>query len=52
MIDPRHVGCRAGGRTNREIADRLVVSVGTAESHLGRVYHKLGVRPPFADTWI
>jgi DNA-binding CsgD family transcriptional regulator len=33
----------ARGRTNREIADRLVVSIRTVESHLGRAYRKLGV---------
>jgi DNA-binding CsgD family transcriptional regulator len=34
----------AEGLTNREIAERLVVSVKTAEYHLGNAYTKLGVR--------
>jgi DNA-binding CsgD family transcriptional regulator len=43
----------ARGRTNREIADGLVVSVRTVESHLGRVYRKLGVtsRQELRATW-
>ncbi|MFN7150994.1 MAG: LuxR C-terminal-related transcriptional regulator, partial [Microthrixaceae bacterium] len=36
-------GLAARGRTNREIADELVVSVRTVENHLQRVYVKLGV---------
>jgi DNA-binding CsgD family transcriptional regulator len=32
------------GRSNREIADQLVVSVRTVESHLASAYRKLGVR--------
>jgi DNA-binding CsgD family transcriptional regulator len=32
------------GQTNREVADTLFMSVRTVESHLGRVYRKLGVR--------
>lgn len=36
-------GLAARGRTNREIADDLIVSVRTVENHLQRVYAKLGV---------
>jgi DNA-binding CsgD family transcriptional regulator len=36
-------GLAAQGRSNREIADQLVVSVRTVENHLQRVYAKLGV---------
>jgi DNA-binding CsgD family transcriptional regulator len=32
-----------GGRTSRQIAEQLVVSVRTVETHLGHVYTKLGV---------
>ena len=34
----------AEGRTNREVAAELVLSEKTVESHLSRVYRKLGVR--------
>jgi len=34
----------AAGRTNREIADTLFMSVRTVEGHLSRAYAKLGVR--------
>lgn len=33
----------AAGLTDRDIADRLVLSVRTVESHLGRVYRKLAI---------
>jgi DNA-binding CsgD family transcriptional regulator len=32
------------GRTNQEAAETLFISVRTVESHLGRIYRKLGVR--------
>ena len=32
------------GRTNLEVAEALFVSVRTVESHLGRIYRKLGLR--------
>jgi DNA-binding CsgD family transcriptional regulator len=34
----------ADGRTNREIADRLVLSVHTVERHLANCYRKIGAR--------
>jgi DNA-binding CsgD family transcriptional regulator len=34
----------AGGRTNRQVADELVVSVKTVEYHLANIYGKLGIR--------
>jgi DNA-binding CsgD family transcriptional regulator len=37
-------GLVAEGRTNREVAARLVLSEKTVESHLSRIYRKLGVR--------
>ncbi|MFD7132148.1 AAA family ATPase [Streptomyces sp. NPDC059894] len=41
----RRVGAlAASGRTNREIADRLSVTVSTVEQHLTKIYRKLKVR--------
>jgi DNA-binding CsgD family transcriptional regulator/tetratricopeptide (TPR) repeat protein len=34
----------AQGATNREVAEKLFLSVKTVEAHLGRIYGKLGVR--------
>jgi DNA-binding NarL/FixJ family response regulator len=34
----------AGGRTNRDVAEQLVVSPRTIEAHLRNIYAKLGVR--------
>jgi DNA-binding CsgD family transcriptional regulator len=34
----------AEGRTNREVADALFVSVKTVEANLTRIFHKLGIR--------
>ena len=34
----------AAGRTNREVAEQLVLSPRTIEAHLRNIYGKLGVR--------
>ncbi len=34
----------AGGRTNKEIAVELVLSVRTVERHIGNIYGKIGAR--------
>ena len=37
-------GLVAAGRTNREVAEQLVLSTRTIEAHLRNIYGKLGVR--------
>ncbi len=34
----------AGGKTNKEIAEELVLSVSTVERHVANIYAKIGVR--------
>jgi DNA-binding CsgD family transcriptional regulator len=40
----RIVGLAADGTSNREIAERLFLSVRTVESHLSHAYGKIGIR--------
>ena len=37
------LGLLAKGRSNREVAEELVISSETAKVHVGRILHKLGV---------
>jgi len=34
----------AAGLSNREIAEKLIISLGTAKTHIHNIYGKLGVR--------
>ncbi len=43
-VETRIATLVSAGRTNREVAEALFMSVRTVESHLGRIYRKLGVR--------
>ena len=43
-VEERIATLVAGGQTNREVAAALFLSVRTVESHLGRIYRKLGLR--------
>ena len=43
-VEQRIAGLVAVGHTNREVAAATFTSVRTVESHLGRIYRKLGIR--------
>ena len=43
-VEERIATLVAAGQTNREVAGTLFMSVRTVESHLGRIYRKLGLR--------
>lgn len=43
-VEQRIADLVAAGQTNREVAAVLFTSVRTVESHLARIYRKLGVR--------
>ena len=43
-VEQRIAALVAVGQTNREVATAMFTSVRTVESHLGRIYRKLGIR--------
>jgi len=43
-VEERVAALVGAGQTNREVATTLFMSVRTVESHLGRIYRKLGLR--------
>ena len=53
-VEARVAALVADGRTNREVAGLLFLSVRTVEGHLGHIYRKLGVRSrsELARLWV
>ena len=43
------LGLMAEGRSNRAIAEKLVISAGAVEKHIGNVFAKLGLEPDDGD---
>jgi DNA-binding NarL/FixJ family response regulator len=43
------LGLMAEGRSNRAIAEHLVISAGAVEKHIGNVFAKLALEPDDAD---
>ena len=43
-VEQRIAGLVAAGQTNREVAAATSTSIRTVETHLGRIYRKLGIR--------
>lgn len=44
VVEREIAGLIAAGRTNREVAEQLVLSTRTIEAHVRNIYAKLGVR--------
>jgi DNA-binding NarL/FixJ family response regulator len=52
LLTPRErevLGLMAEGRSNRAIAEHLVISAGAVEKHIGNIFAKLGLEPDEGD---